>query len=62
MKKLKFIEEPNDGKKQNKLLFPQLFNMSSDELSKLKGGYDCPSNCALCYPSEWGCNCHSNLC
>lgn len=62
MKKLNrivFLESPKQERDIEKKMFPQLFDLSNDELSSLKGGYDCD---AVCYPSEWGsCSCHAGL-
>jgi hypothetical protein len=66
MNKIKFLEDPKFDQNQEKRMFPEMFNLTEEELTGIKGGkqapdYDCD---AYCYPSEHGggnCSCKSNL-
>ncbi|MBN2750509.1 MAG: hypothetical protein JXR57_13525 [Bacteroidales bacterium] len=61
MKGFNFLENAKKEENLEKKMFPQLFELSNEELLTLKGGnVDCD---AVCLPSEWGgtCSCHDNV-
>lgn len=58
MKKIKFLEVPKEDVNLEKRMFPEMFNLSQDELSNIKGGknqieHDCD---AVCSRPQWGGN------
>ncbi len=62
MKGFNFLEKAKKEENVEKKMFPQMFELSKEELLILKGGTstDCD---AVCLPSEWGgtCSCHDNV-
>ncbi len=60
MKGFNFLETAKKEENLEKKMFPQLFELSNEELMAQKGGLACD---AVCLPSEWGgtCHCHDNV-
>ena len=61
MKGFNFLENAKNEENLEKRMFPQMFELSSEELTTIKGGnVDCD---AVCLPTEWDgpCNCLDNL-
>ncbi len=62
MKGFNFIERSRKEESLDKKMFPQMFELTKEEASFVKGGSngDCD---AVCLPSEWGgqCGCHDNV-
>jgi hypothetical protein len=63
MKKLNFIESPKSEKDLKQFMFPQMFNLSNEDLEKIKGGQMQKPCDAVCLPKEWSgpCTCYNNV-
>ena len=63
MKGINFLENAKNEENIEKKMFPEMFELSNEDLLSIKGGYKAKDCDAVCLPSEWGgtCSCYNNL-